>query len=112
MFKRLVLPFVAALLACLPLTALAQTSPSGIGEVPGVGLVVTSPMTLTSSLKPQIGVLLPSSTIAALPTCTAALKGTMRVVTNATTPTYNGTLTAGGAVVVPVMCNGSAWTSH
>lgn len=112
MFKRLALPFVAALLACLPLGALAQTSAGGIGEVPGVGLVVTSPMTLTSSLKPQVGVLLPTSTVATLPTCNAGLKGTLRAVTDATTPTYNGALTGGGAVVVPVLCNGTAWTSH
>jgi len=33
-------------------------------------------------------------------------------VSDATTPTYNGALTGGGAVYVPVFCNGSAWVSH
>jgi len=32
-------------------------------------------------------------------------------VTDATTPTYLGTLTGGGAVEVPVFFNGSAWVS-
>ena len=53
-----------------------------------------------------------SSTVAGLPTCNAGLQGTFRYVTDATAPTYNATLTGGGAVVVPVFCNGSAWTSH
>jgi hypothetical protein len=54
----------------------------------------------------------PSYTIANLPTCNAANAGLQAYVTNATSPTYNAALTAGGAVVVPVFCNGSAWTSH
>lgn len=51
-------------------------------------------------------------TVATLPTCNSTLKGGMAYVTDATAPTYNATLTGGGAVVVPVFCNGSAWTSH
>lgn len=53
-----------------------------------------------------------TSTVAALPTCNAAAEGTWSIVTDATTPTYNGALTGGGAVRVPVYCNGTAWTSH
>jgi hypothetical protein len=52
------------------------------------------------------------STVSGLPTCTATLQGSMRAVSDATAPTYNGTLIGGGAVIVPVFCNGSAWTSH
>lgn len=55
---------------------------------------------------------LKSYTVATLPTCATALKGAMLMVTDATTPTYNAALTGGGAVVVPVFCDGSAWTSH
>lgn len=34
------------------------------------------------------------------------------IVTDATAPTYLGTLTGGGSVVCPVFYNGSAWVSH
>lgn len=55
---------------------------------------------------------LPLSTVAALPTCVAGLKGTMRAVSDATTPAYNTALTGSGLVSVPVYCDGSAWTAH
>lgn len=48
-------------------------------------------------------------TVATLP---AGVTGNLAYVTDATTPTYNGTLTGGGAVVVPVFYNGTAWVSH
>lgn len=51
-------------------------------------------------------------TVGTLPACVAGLRGGMAYVTDATAPTYNGALVGGGAVVVPVFCNGSAWTSH
>ena len=53
------------------------------------------------------------ATVSTLPPCNATTKGFDNYyVTDATTPTYNGALTGGGAVVVPVFCNGTAWTSH
>lgn len=51
-------------------------------------------------------------TVATLPTCNATLKGSLASVTDATAPTYNAALTGGGAVSIPVYCNGSAWTAH
>jgi hypothetical protein len=50
-------------------------------------------------------------TVATLPTASAALKGATAFVTDATSPTYLGTLTGGGAVCCPVFCNGTAWVS-
>lgn len=47
-------------------------------------------------------------TVATLPTGTI---GQRAYVTDATTPTYNGALTGGGAVKVPVFYNGTAWVS-
>jgi len=47
-------------------------------------------------------------TVATLP---AGTVGDRAYVTDATTPTYNAALTGGGAVVVPVFYNGSAWVS-
>lgn len=51
-------------------------------------------------------------TVATLPACTATLQGRMAAVSDATTPTYNAALVGGGAVIVPVFCNGTAWSSH
>lgn len=51
-------------------------------------------------------------TVATLPACTSTIKGQMAAVSDATTPTYNAALTGSGAVIVPVFCNGSAWSSH
>ncbi len=51
-------------------------------------------------------------TVGTLPACNATLANQALAVSDATSPTYNGTLTGGGAVSVPVFCNGSAWVSH
>ena len=48
-------------------------------------------------------------TVATLPT---AVLGATAVVTDATTPTYLGTLVGGGAVVCPVWYNGTSWKSR
>lgn len=52
---------------------------------------------------------LPAYTVGTLP---AGSVGDMAYVTDATAPTYNGALTGGGAIKVPVFYNGSAWVSH
>jgi hypothetical protein len=54
----------------------------------------------------------PRYTVGTLPTCNAGNHGLILAVTDATTPTYNGALTGGAAVEVPVYCNGTTWTSH
>lgn len=51
-------------------------------------------------------------TVATLPACAAATQYHWAVVTDATTPTYLGALVGSGAVVVPVFCDGTMWTSH
>jgi hypothetical protein len=51
-------------------------------------------------------------TVATLQACNAGSKFDLAVVPDATGPTYNATLTGGGAVVVPMFCNGSAWVSR
>lgn len=47
-------------------------------------------------------------TVATLPAGTTGMRA---YVTDATTPTYNAALVGGGAVVVPVFYNGTAWVS-
>lgn len=52
-------------------------------------------------------------TVSTLPECSSiTFPGFTAKVTDATSPTYNGTLTGSGSVVVPVFCNGSSWTAH
>jgi hypothetical protein len=51
-------------------------------------------------------------TVATLPACTTANAFYWAMVTDATSPTYNGSLTGSGTVKVPVWCNGSAWSAH
>lgn len=51
----------------------------------------------------------PSTTVASLPTCDAAARGKMFIVTNALLPASLAIVAAGGAVVVGVTCNGTNW---
>lgn len=51
-----------------------------------------------------------TTTVASLPP--AGIKGREAVVTDATAPTYLGTLTGGGTVTTPVIDNGTAWVSY
>jgi len=79
---------------------------AGCQEVPGQGMMCSSPYTFAANVE------LTPVTVSALPACNAASKGALRTVSDATAPTYNGALTGGGAVSVPVYCNGTAWLSH
>ncbi len=74
--------------------------------IPGIGLVSNTPVTMYA------GSAWGQYTVATLPSCTSVNKGRMLEVTDATTPTYNGALTGGGTALVPVVCSGTAWTSH
>jgi hypothetical protein len=79
------------------------------------GTYVDSPISVSQSTGQVTlvdGVVVSVKTVATLPTCNASYKGTILAVSDATTPTYNGALTGGGAVVVPVFCSGASWTSH
>lgn len=50
-------------------------------------------------------------TVSTLPTCSVVGAGSQAFVSDATAPTYNGALTGGGSVGVPVTCDGTAWHS-
>lgn len=47
-----------------------------------------------------------------VPTCNTAAKGTLATVSDATSPTYHGAYTSGGAVISPVFCNGTSWLTN
>jgi hypothetical protein len=50
-------------------------------------------------------------TVSTLPAPSSALAGARAMVTDASSPTFLGTLTGGGATKCPVFCDGSAWRS-
>jgi len=82
------------------------TVSGGTGASDGTLTIVASKITASALLQ------LPVTTVASLPACAAGNKGALYAVSDATSPTYNATLTGSGAVSVPVYCNGTAWTSH
>jgi hypothetical protein len=65
---------------------------------------------ITGSLLVGTTIQLASFTVATLPV--AGTVGRMACVTDALAPTYNGALTGGGTVKIPVFDNGVAWTAH
>lgn len=58
-----------------------------------------------------VSMVLPSSTISALPTCNAGATGQVRMVTDALLPSFLVTIAAGGSVKLPVFCNGTNWVA-
>lgn len=84
---------------------------SGIFNLIGAN---SSACNVPSPSTPNINCLTRTSTyaVSTLPACNSGTTGASAYVTDATSPTYNGALTGGGTVKVPVACNGSSWTSH
>jgi hypothetical protein len=68
----------------------------------------------TITLADDTGVVyLKGFTVGTLLACGSTVpQGGTAFVTDATGPTYNAALTGGGAVVVPVFCDGTIWRSH
>jgi len=87
---------LATLAGTEALTNKTLTSPAINGTVTTTGL--TFPVCVISS----------GYTVATLPAGTVGMRA---YVTDALLPTYNGALTGGGAVTVPVFYNGAAWVS-
>ena len=95
----------------------SQGTGSGVGgdiifEVAPAGAAPTVQNTLATALRVynnKTVALGAAYTVATLPA--AGTQGRRAWVTDATTPTFLGTLTGGGAVVTPVFDNGTAWVS-
>lgn len=58
------------------------------------------------------GLRLPTATVSTLPTCNTAYKGVLYYVTDASSPTYNATLSGGSSTITLAFCNGTNWTAH
>ena len=104
-------------------TILQASQGTGTGIGGSILLQVTKPGLTGTSQNPFVTgltidgttgypILPAATTVALLPACNAAARGALGQVSDATAPTYNAALTGGGAVFVPVYCNGTAWTSH
>ena len=79
---------------------------SALGSDTNINLTLTPKG--TGSIIASSPIILKSYTVATLPT---GVEGMRAYVTDATAPTYLGTLTGGGAVKCPVFYNGTAWVS-
>jgi len=83
-----------------------ETDGSDRVDVPATGgLAIDAP---TSGVALQM----PVTTVASLPSCTSSIKGAMYPVSDASSPTYGGTLTGGSSTYAIALCNGSAWVAH
>jgi membrane-bound inhibitor of C-type lysozyme len=74
----------------------------------GAGGVLTNvnilgPLSASTTLKTG------ATTVASLPTCNSGAQGMRYVVTDANSTTFLSTVAAGGANVVPVVCDGTNW---
>jgi hypothetical protein len=68
--------------------------------------------TLGSSATHWSYLFLKGVTVATLPTCSSTNKGEQGWVSDASSPTFLGTLTGGSTTATPVFCNGSAWVAY
>ena len=51
------------------------------------------------------------TTVGGLPSCTSGRRGARAVVTDASSPTFLGTLTGSSSTVTGALCNGSNWVA-
>jgi len=72
----------------------------------------TSVSTVAGTLTAAAGIVVPNTVVGSLPTCNAGAKGQMWGVTDASSPTYNATLTGGSSTYALAVCNGTNWTAH
>lgn len=65
--------------------------------------------TVSVTFDPVAGIVLTTSLVSALPTCTTALSGAIRVVSDGNSATSAGTLAGSGSYTVLGICNGTNW---
>lgn len=91
-------PVLSTTFTATEATAQATTPTITLGGVATVGF--GSAMTLKNTV------------VASLPTCNAGAKYYEYVVSDGSAPTYGATIAGGGAVVAPVVCDGTNWKAH
>lgn len=75
------------------------------GNLTVLGTVNAASIISNTSIKAAV------TTVSALPACASGSEGTRYGVSDATAPTFLGTIAGGGAVHTPVYCNGTAWVA-
>lgn len=93
-------------------TSTGSANPNAMYFFNPSGAIYFSPQTINSVIYPTSGgVIIAPTTVAALPgTCTA---GQIFPVSDATSPTYGGTLTGGGSVYAIALCGpANTWKAH
>lgn len=100
MKKSLTVVLLSLALIC---SAFAQVPPvnSGTATYPSSGVISTT----TTATK------LIASVVGSLPTCNGAGQGLLYLATDLLAPTALGIAAGGGAVIAPVLCNGTNWVS-
>ena len=83
--------------------ALSEGGNATLGETTSNVLTVKGVALLTSYTVSSLGVAVP---------CSSTTAGAIAYVTDATSPSWNATLTGGGSTHTLAMCNGSNWTAH
>lgn len=101
--KRMLKITIAAFLFSASASAFAQVPAvnSGTATYPASGVIPTT----TTATK------LLASVVGSLPTCNGAGQGLMYLATDLLTPTALGVAIGGGAVIAPVVCNGTNWVT-
>jgi hypothetical protein len=64
------------------------------------------------TIDPVSGIMPVAGIVSALPACTSTNKGALRVVTDASSPTYGGSLSGSSTTVALALCNGTSWLAH
>lgn len=75
----------------------------------GLGVLLAGFQAMAYQTTSSLNVTVPSAVVSGLPTCNAAARGTIYMVTDALAPVALATVAGSGAVVVLVACNGAAW---
>lgn len=94
------------------LLAFQNLSGSNVATMNTSGGITSSSSIQGATVYGTNGVVLPVTTVAGLPGCGSSTRGYMYVVTDASSPTYNGAVTGGGTTTIPVLCNATSWTAH
>ncbi|MEB0249601.1 hypothetical protein QN344_05605, partial [Mucilaginibacter sp. 5B2] len=101
--STLVLPAATTATTPAPLDNSLKLSTTAYADALKSAVATLTNKTLTTPV-------LTAYTVATLPT--GLVQGAMAYVTDATAPTYNGTLTGGGTVKTVAVYNGTVWTAH
>lgn len=104
---------VSAPTCSAPLTCNEPDAIYAFGNIRSTNQIAAGNLYSAGAIQAGAPLILPSYTVATLPTCNSTTnKYAMAVVTDAATPTYNGALTGSSVNIIPVFCNGTAWSAH